>query len=79
MPRTISAKGGRGISPGHMYFTNATSGYMLENEKKVMLSSFSFRENKYTYKYSDDPILGIKSEDQLYLVKFSEKETDIGR
>jgi hypothetical protein len=79
MPRTISAQGGRGISLGHMYFTNATSGYMLENEKKVTISRASFRENKYTYKHSDNPILGIKSEDQLYLVKFSEKETEIGR
>ena len=79
MPRSSSSHR-RGISKagGHLFYTSQNSGYMLENERRIDETRAQFRENKLSYKYPHDPILGIKTEDAAYLVKLVEKDTDLG-
>ena len=80
MPRSSTSHIRRGKSKagGHIYYTSQNSGYMLENERRIDETSVVFREKNLSYKYPHDPILGIKSEDAAYLVKFVKKDTDLG-
>lgn len=70
-------QGRAGISKGHMYFTNATSSYLLESENTITNCRNTFKENKFSYRYPHDPILHIQQADAKYMIPFKLEDGEI--